>query len=139
MAILDSDDDLKTYDPSVTRLLDAGYSQTDFSAQRAEAVAWVHRTIDVHNPKGIDPSEADRADGYLVETDELERAAAYYALYLIYQASVKAAGDPRDVQAVHWRARAYQTLNHAVIEFDTDGDGDTNYSFRIASPRLGRG
>ena len=139
MAFLSSDDDLKRYDPAVARLLDQAYSQSDFAAQRAEAVAWVNRAIDIHNPNGIDRSEDDRANGYLVETSDLERAAAFYALYLIHQATGKAAGDPRDVKAAHWRDRAYEALGHAVVEFDTDGDGDTNYRFRIGSPRLGRG
>ena len=139
MAILNSDDDLKKYDPAVTRLVDSDYSQSDFANQRAEAVAWLQRTIDVHNPQGIDQSEEDRSDGYLLETDELERAAAYYCLYLIYRSAVRTPGDERDLKANHWLARAYQALNTAVVEFDTDGDGDTNYQFAIASPRIGRG
>ena len=139
MAILDSDDDLKKYDPAVTRLLDASYAQSDFAQQRAEAVAWLQRCIDVHNPQGIDRSEEDRADGYLVESADLERAAGYYALYLIYQQAVKQPGDARDQQATHWRRRAYETLNTATVEFDTDGDGDTNYSYRITSARIARG
>ena len=139
MAILNSDDDLKKYDPAVTRLVDATYSQADFSDQRAEALAWLHRCIDLNNPQGIDQSEEDRTDGYLLEKEELERAAAYYALYLIYQANIKAAGDPRDVKSVHWRRRAYETLNNATVEFDTDGDGDTNYAYRVASARIARG
>ena len=139
MAILNSDDDLKKYDPAVTRLVDATYSQSDFADQRTEALAWLNRCIDLNNPQGIDRSEEDRADGYLLEKEELERAAAYYALYLIYQANIKSAGDPRDVKSGHWRRRAYETLNNATVEFDTDGDGDTNYSYRITSARIARG
>ena len=74
--------------------------------------------------RGLEPDEIRAGRKYyrhFARLLELERAAAYYALYLIYQANVKSAGDPRDLKSVHWRSRAYETLNNATVEFDTDG------------------
>jgi hypothetical protein len=139
VAVLDEDADLLVYDPAVLRLLDSDYDQEDFSAQRTAALLWLYRCMDVHNPNGIDESEEDRADGYKVETPDLEKAAAYYCLYLIYEAVIKEPGDAFDIKASHWKDRAFETLNMAIIEFDTDGDGDTNYQYNMSSPRMGRG